>query len=129
MVINFLQKIIWNFKSVTTVATILIVTDFPTGTWVSPKVLGELNTQGCVNVADELFKQVSWSVGQLVEQSLPTPEVRGSNPVIGKHLCTVHYIEWTKIKWKMLEMTHLKTDSFTRKLKHLPRYGYELKCD
>ena len=41
---------------------------------------------------------------QLVEQLLPTPEVRGSNPVIGKiyndHLFTVSFIEKTKNKEK-----------------------------
>ena len=41
-------------------------------------------------------------VAQLVEWSLPIPEVSGSNPVIGKiyidHLCTVSCIEKTKIK-------------------------------
>ena len=43
-------------------------------------------------------------VAQLVEQSLAIPEVRGSNPVIGKiyieHLFTVNCIEKTKIKKK-----------------------------
>ena len=43
-------------------------------------------------------------VAQLVERSLPIPEVRGSNPVIGKkiieHLFTVNCIEKTKIKKK-----------------------------
>ena len=42
-------------------------------------------------------------VAQLVEQSLLTPEVRGSNPVIGKilyrtYLYSIHSIEKTKIK-------------------------------
>ena len=43
-------------------------------------------------------------VAQLVERSLPKPEVRGSNPFIGKiyieHLFTFNYIEKTKIKKK-----------------------------
>ena len=44
-------------------------------------------------------------VAQLAEQSLPIPEVRGSNLVIGKnvyieHLFTVNCIEKTKIKEK-----------------------------
>ena len=39
-------------------------------------------------------------VVQLVERSLPTPEVRGSNPVIGKFICTINCIEKTKIKKK-----------------------------
>ena len=37
---------------------------------------------------------------QLVEQSLPTPEVRVSNPVIGKYLFTFNCKEKTKIKKK-----------------------------
>ena len=43
-------------------------------------------------------------VAQLVERLLPIPEVRGSNPVIGKNLYgtfTVNCIEKTKIKKKM----------------------------
>ena len=43
-------------------------------------------------------------VTQLVERSLPIPEVRGSNPVIGKYLYwtfTLSCIEKTKIKKKM----------------------------
>ena len=37
-------------------------------------------------------------VAQLVKRSLPTPEVRGSNPVIGKIVyVTVNCIEKTKI--------------------------------
>ena len=44
-------------------------------------------------------------VAQVVEQPLPIPEVRGSNPLIGKnlnieHLFTVNCIEKTKIKEK-----------------------------
>ena len=51
-------------------------------------------------------KNASWAVvmAQLVEQSLLTPDVRGSNPVISKlhivHLFTVNCIEKTKIKKK-----------------------------
>ena len=48
-------------------------------------------------------------VAELVEQSLPFPEVRGSNPVIGKNLYgtfTVNYIEKTKIKKKRPGMAH-----------------------
>ena len=40
-------------------------------------------------------------VAQLVERSIPIPEVRGSNPVIGKNLFwtfTVNCIEKTKMK-------------------------------
>ena len=50
-------------------------------------------------------------VGQLVEQSLPIPKVRGSNAVIGKKLyCifTVNFSEKTKIKKKRVRMAHLK---------------------
>ena len=40
-------------------------------------------------------------VAQLVEGSLPTPEVRGSNPVIGKLLNIEHCILSTVLKrWK-----------------------------
>ena len=45
-------------------------------------------------------------VTQLVERSLPTPEVHGSNPVIGKFLCAtfvyyqLYFIEKTKINNK-----------------------------
>ena len=50
-------------------------------------------------------------VAQLVEQSLPTPEVRGSTPVIHhqnfmKHLFSVNLIEKTKIKKKKPGMAH-----------------------
>ena len=51
-------------------------------------------------------------VDQLVEQSLPTPEIRGSNPVIGKilstQLSTNCIIEKTKIKKRMPGMAHPK---------------------
>ena len=66
----------WNFKSVTTVAT---VTDVPTGTCVSSKDWGELNTQGFVSVADELFKQVSWSVGRAVASNTRGPQLESSH--------------------------------------------------
>ena len=46
-------------------------------------------------------------VAQLVERSLPTPEVHGSNPVIGKYLLTIYLLltvlEKTKIEIKGLE--------------------------
>ena len=50
-------------------------------------------------------------MAQLVEQLLPIPEARGSNPVIGKiyieHLfATVNCIEKTKIKKKRSGLTH-----------------------
>ena len=47
------------------------------------------------------------AVVQLVERSLPTPEVRGSNPVNGK--IYVERIEKTIINKKRLGMAHLKT--------------------
>ena len=46
-------------------------------------------------------------VAQLVERSLPTPEIRGLNPDIGKILSTNCTIEKTKIKKKRLGMAHL----------------------
>ena len=65
----------------------------------------------------ELNYQYWWAVvvAQLVEWSLPIPEVRGSNPVIGKNLfiywtfvfCQL-CVEKTKIKKKIPEMGHLK---------------------
>ena len=48
-------------------------------------------------------------VAQLVERSLPIPEVRGSNPVIGKNIqltFTVNSIEKTKINKKWPRMAH-----------------------
>ena len=37
-----------------------------------------------------IYCNINWAVvvAQLVEQFLPVPEVRGSNPVIGKNLFT-----------------------------------------
>ena len=49
-------------------------------------------------------------MAQLVERSLPIPEVRGLNPVIGKNLYRtlfVKCIEKTKIKKKRPGMAHL----------------------
>ena len=40
-------------------------------------------------------------VAQLVERSLPTPEIRGLNPDIGKVLSTNCTLEKMKIKKKM----------------------------
>ena len=64
------------------------------------------------------LKLVHWVVvvAQLVKWSLPTPEVRGSNPVIGKNLyrpITLNCIEKTKIKKKRPAMAH-----FLKKLVH-----------
>ena len=59
------------------------------------------------------FNQFKVVVAQLVEQSLPIPEIRGSNPVIGKILFinrTIVYCqlcsEKTKIKKKRPGMAH-----------------------
>ena len=46
---------------------------------------------------DYLFKS------QLVERSLRTPEVRSSNPVIGKILFIINWIEKTKEKKKEVD--------------------------
>ena len=62
-----------------------------------------------------------WTVilAQLVEQLVSTPEVRGSNQVIGKicfeHLFTVNWIEKTKIKKKKPWIAHLKHTDCRRK--------------
>ena len=56
-------------------------------------------------------------MAQLVERLLPIPEVRGSNPVIGKNLYrtfTVNCIEKTKIKEKRAEMAHFKKNYFEK---------------
>ena len=45
-----------------------------------------------------MIKYVTIVVALLVERSLPTPEVRSSNPVIGKLYITVNCFEKTKIK-------------------------------
>ena len=46
-------------------------------------------------------------VAQLVEQSLPTPGIRGLNPDVGKIKSTNCTIEKTKIKKKRPGMGHL----------------------
>ena len=54
-------------------------------------------------------------MAQLVERLLPIPEVRGSNPVIGKNLYrtfTVNCIEKTKINKKRPGMAHFKKKKF-----------------
>ena len=45
-------------------------------------------------------------VAQLVERSLPTPEGRGWNPVIGEILFNVNCIEKTKLKIKRTGMAN-----------------------
>ena len=51
-------------------------------------------------------------VAQLVERSLPTPEIHGWNPIIGKvlftKLSTNCFIEKAEIKKKRPGMAHLK---------------------
>ena len=47
-------------------------------------------------------------VAQLVERSLPIPEIRSSNPDIGKILSTNCTIEKAKIMKKRLGMAHLE---------------------
>ena len=47
-------------------------------------------------------------VAQLVERLLPTPEICGSNPDIGKTLTSNCKLEKTKIKKKRPGMAHLK---------------------
>ena len=53
---------------------------------------------------------VWWAVvvAQLVEQLLPTPDIRGSNPDIGKILSTNCTLEKTKIKKKRPGMAYLQ---------------------
>ena len=59
-------------------------------------------------------------VAQLVERSLSIPEVRGSNPVIGKiyieHLFTVNCIEKTKIRKRGREWPFFKKTTILRRL-------------
>ena len=75
------------------------------------------------DVSEEL--DIFWGVvvvAQLVERSLLTPEVRSSNPVIGKllsdiYLITVNWIEKTKMKKKRPGMAH-----FLKKKSLLDKY-------
>ena len=64
-------------------------------------------------------------VAQLVNRSLPTPEVRGSNQVIGEVLFIINCIEKTKIKkrkrdreWPINKKNngHIQNDKFSPKL-------------
>ena len=83
----------------------------PTGDFIS-KVMSSKKPKSCQifgllwyeNLSPISFKNMAVVVAQLVEQSLPIPEVQGSNPVIGKiyieHLLTVNCIEKTEIKKK-----------------------------
>ena len=59
----------------------------------------------CLNLT-----QMSWAVfvAQMVERSLPTPEIRSSNPVISIILSSNCLIEKMKIKKKRPGMAHLK---------------------
>ena len=47
-------------------------------------------------------------MAQFVERLLPTPEIRNSNPDIGKVLSANRKLEKTKIKKKRPGMAHLK---------------------
>ena len=51
-------------------------------------------------------------MAELVEWSLPTPVIRGSNPVISKISSTNFTREKTKIKKKRLGIAHLKKEIF-----------------
>ena len=60
----------------------------------------------------EMKIATQWAVmvAQLVERSLPTPEIRSSNLTIGKVLSTYYIqIEKTKVKKKRPGMPHLLT--------------------
>ena len=67
-------------------------------------------------------------MAQLVERSLPTLEVRGSNPVIGKNLCwmcTVNCIEKTKIKKRCRDRTFEKGKKLEKKSqKHFQNWTF-----
>ena len=52
-------------------------------------------------------------VAQLVERPLPTAEIRGSNPVIGKFYLVSAVIKLQKIKKKWPGMAHLKRVAFS----------------
>ena len=54
------------------------------------------------NLIKEINILVQWEVvvAQLVEQSLPIPEVRGSNPVIGKNLFISNICILSTVYWK-----------------------------
>ena len=66
-------------------------------------------------------------VAQLVEQSLLTPEIRGSNPDIGEILSTNYTIEKTKIKKKSPGMAHLKNTLIKAKCWIMVESWYNLK--
>ena len=46
------------------------------------------------------FSMGSGCVAQLVERSLPIPEVRGSNPVVGKNLIILNIYFLSPVYWK-----------------------------
>ena len=52
-------------------------------------------------------------MAQFVERLLPTPEIRNSNPDIGKVLSANRKLEKTKIKKKRPGMAHLKEMLFS----------------
>ena len=81
---------------------------------ISPNLVTLLESQLTVIYGvGQTFRPI-WAmvVAQLLERSLPIPEVRCSNPVIGKkfseHLFTVNCFEKTKIKEKRTGIAHLK---------------------
>ena len=68
-----------------------------------------------LRVPSKKWFQMVEVVPQLVDGSLPTPEIRGSNPIIGK-FCSLSTI--SKIKKKRPGMAHLRND-FSRKLENI----------
>ena len=60
-------------------------------------------------------------VAQLVEQSLPIPEVRGSNPVIGKKY--IEHLLSTVIKNTKIKKIEGGNGSFFKKAILIPRFG------
>ena len=65
----------------------------------------------------KLLYSVAVAVAQLKEQSLPIPEVHGSNKVIGKIYIEHLYIEKTKIKKKWSGIAQLKSYASLKYLK------------
>ena len=57
-------------------------------------------------------------VAQLVERTLPTPEVGGSNPIVGKiyteQLLTINCIEKMKMKKKRSRVVHFYYKQFSK---------------
>ena len=78
-----------------------------------------LSLEICGHIINLFCKNEAWGSGvvvdvvQLVEQSRLTPEVRGSNPVIGKNLCKM-YLLLPVDDEKRHGMAH-----FANKMKHI----------